>query len=77
MRLSFALSLLSAALLATPVIAGAPATKRSLCQLPKAAARDARRPDPCRKPAIPPVIDPTPMFLASTAASPALLSDLS
>ncbi len=38
--------------------------------------RDAKRPEPCRKPAIPPVIDPTPLFLASTAASPAVRSDL-
>ena len=70
------MALVSAALLATPVLAG-PAPKRSVCQQPKAPARDAKRPEPCRKPAIPPVIDQTPMFLASTAASPAALSDLS
>jgi len=76
MKLSPAMALVSAALLAAPAIAG-PAAKRLACQQPKAPARDAKRPEPCRKPAIPPVIDQTPMFLASTAASPAALSDLS
>ena len=66
-----------ASLLPTALLAGPPTTKRPQCQLPKAPARDARRVEPCRKPAIPPVIDQTPMFLASTAASPTVLSDLS
>ena len=65
-----------AALLATPVFAG-PAPKRSTCPVAKAPTRDAKRAEPCRKPAIPPVIDPTPMFLASTAGSRVALSDLS
>ena len=76
MKLSPALALVSAALLATPVLAG-PAPKRSACQQPKVPARDAKRPEPCRKPAIPPVIDQTPMFLASTTAAHVTLSDLS
>jgi hypothetical protein len=77
MKQLFSLGLVSAALLATPVIAGPPTAKRPLCQLPKVPARDSKRAEPCRKPAIPPVIDPTPLFLASTAASPVALSDLS
>jgi hypothetical protein len=66
-----------ASLLPTPLFAGPPATKRPTCQLPKAPARDSKRAEPCRRPAIPPVIDLTPMFLASTAASHGVLSDLS
>jgi hypothetical protein len=69
--------LLASALLAAPVIAAQPVAKRPMCQAAKAPPRDARRSDPCRKPAVPPVVDQTPMFLASTAASPALVSDLS
>jgi len=69
-------TLAASALIAAPVLAG-PAPKRSTCQVAKAPARDAKRSEPCRKPIIPPVIDQTPMFLASTAASPAALSDLS
>ena len=76
MKLSPALALVSAALLAAPAIAG-PAAKRLACQQPKAPARDGKRPEPCRKPAIPPVIDQTPMFLASTTAAHVTLSDLS
>ncbi len=72
----FTLALVSAALLATPLFAG-PAPKRPLCHLPKAPALDVKRPEPCRKPATPPVIDQSPFFLASTASSPAALSDLS
>jgi hypothetical protein len=68
--------LLASALVAAPVVAG-PVAKRSACQSAKAPARDGKRAEPCRKPAIPPVIDQTPMFLASTAAPPAALSDLS
>jgi hypothetical protein len=69
--------LIAFALLAGPALAGPPTTKRPQCQLPKAAARDAKRVEPCRKPAIPPVIDQTPMFLASANAGQAALSDLS
>ena len=69
-------TLAASALIAAPVIAS-PAPKRSTCQIAKAPARDAKRSEPCRKPVIPPVIDQTPMFLASTAASPVALSDLS
>ncbi len=76
MKHALTLGLVSAALLATPVFAG-PSPKRPLCQLNKAVAREAKRPEPCRKPSIPPVIDQMPVFLASTAASPAALSDLS
>jgi len=66
-----------ASLLPTALLAGPPATKRPQCQSPKAPARDAKRVEPCRKPAIPPVIDQTPMFLASTMAAHVTLSDLS
>ena len=69
--------LLASALLTPPVFAAPPTVKRPLCQMPKAQTRDAKRAEPCRKPAIPPLIDPTPLFLASTSASPAVLSDLS
>ena len=76
MKRVFTLALVSVALLTTPVFAG-PAPMRPLCQLPKVPARDVKRPEPCRKPATPPVIDQSPFFLASTASSPAALSDLS
>jgi hypothetical protein len=66
-----------ASLLPVPLLAGPPATKRPQCQLPKAPARDGRRTEPCRKPVIPPVIDQTPLFLASTAPGQVVLSDLS
>ncbi|MDQ3078116.1 MAG: hypothetical protein M3Q83_04650 [Pseudomonadota bacterium] len=50
--------------------------KAPSCQSFKALARDAKRQESCRKaPAIPPVIDPTPLFLASTGdARPAVAS---
>ena len=57
----------SASLLASPLFAGPPA-KRPYCQALKSPPRDAKRVEPCRRPPIPPVIDPTPMFLASTMA---------
>ncbi len=57
----------TAALLPAPLLATPPAKKAPHCQSFKAPARDAKRPESCRKtPAIPPVIDPTPLFLAST-----------
>ena len=77
MRHTLALPFLAAALVATPVFAGSPPAKRPSCQISKAPARDAKRVEPCRKQGIPPIIDPTPMFLTSTAASPATLSDFS
>ncbi len=69
--------LIASFLIATPVLAGSPVVKRPLCQLPKPAQRDVKRVETCRKPPIPPVIDPTPMFLASTAGSQPTASDLS
>jgi hypothetical protein len=76
MKLSLALIVVAAAVLATPVLAG-PTPKRPVCQVLKVPSRDAKRPEPCRKQPIPPVIDPTPLFLASTAGSRSNLSDLS
>ena len=67
-------ALVSASILATPLLAGPPA-KRQYCQAPKAPARDIRR-EPCRKPPIPPVIDRTPMFLISTGGRVATATDL-
>lgn len=70
--------LLVSALAATPVFAGPPVAKRPLCQAPKAPQRDAKRLESCRKSqAIPPVIDPTPWFVASTNASSSAPSYLS
>ena len=76
MKHAFALAVAAASLVATPLFAGPPA-KRPSCQVAKTPTRDAKRAEPCRRQAIPPVIDPTPMFLASTAASPVAWSDLS
>ena len=76
MKATFALAAAATALLTTPVFAGPPA-KRSPCQVGKAAPRDVKRSEPCRRQVVPPILDPTPMFLASTAASAALVSDLS
>jgi len=76
MRHTLAFAAAGAALLATPLLAGPPA-KRPTCQVPKGPARDAKRVEPCRRQAIPPIIDPSPMFLISTAAAPVALSDLS
>ena len=65
------------ALLAAPVFAAPPAAKRPLCQARKVAI-PAKRADPCRRSqGIPPVIDPTPLFLASTAPASLAQSDLS
>ncbi len=61
------ISLVALALVATPVLAGPTQSKRPICQVQKAPIRDAKRVEPCRRLTIPPVIDPTPMFLASTA----------
>ena len=66
----------TASLLATPLLAGQPA-KRPTCQVTKAPARDVKRPEPCRKPTIPPVVDPTPFYLVSTGSPRVTLSDLS
>ena len=74
MKRTLALAVAAVTLVATPLFA-APPTKRPLCQITKAC--DAKRAEPCRKNEIPPVIDLTPLFLASTNASPAVLSDLS
>jgi len=77
MKRALALTLLAAAVATTPVLA-APPSKRPICQAPKLPARDAKRPDPCRKlQSIPPVIDQTPMFFLSTGAGPVTVSDLS
>ena len=76
MKHALALAIAAAALVATPVLAG-PLVKRPLCQMTKAQPRDAKRNEQCRKQAIPPVIDPTPMFLASSEASVSAPSDLS
>ncbi len=76
MKRSLALIAAAAAVLATPVLAG-PTPKRPVCQVLKVPSRDAKRPEPCRKQPIPPVIDPTPVFLASTAASRLIVSNLS
>ena len=76
MKPTFVLALAAASLIATPVFA-APPVKRPACQAAKAPARDARRVELCRKQAIPPIIDPLPMFLASTAGSTAALADFS
>ncbi len=72
MKRTLALAFAAAAVLATPVLAGPP-SKRPQCQFPKAQSRDAKRSDYCRRQAIPPVVDPTPLFLVSTNA-PALAS---
>ena len=71
-------TLLAFVLLAAPLSAS-PAPKRFACQVTKAPAREAKRIEQCRKPAIPPLLDPTPLFLASAVAAPsrAPLSDLS
>ena len=66
-----------AALLPAPALAGPP-VKKPLCQVNKAPTRDAKKVEPCRRTApIPWVIDPTPLFLASTSPSSATVSDLS
>ena len=70
-------AVVTASLLATPLWAGPPA-KRPTCLAAKAPSRETKRIEPCRRPPIPPVVDPTPMFLASTG-SPARVaaSDIS
>lgn len=66
-----------AALLPAPVLAGPPA-KKPTCQTNKTQARDAKKVEPCRKNApIPWVVDPTPMFLASTLATSVAITPLS
>ena len=76
MKRTLALAFAAVALIATPVV-GASQAKRPSCQITKAQPRDARRNEQCRKQAIPPVVDPTPMFLVSTDAPTTALSDLS
>lgn len=66
---------LTSSLLAAPLLAGPP-VKRPYCQVTKAPARDLKRLEPCRKPPIPPVIDPTPVYLISTAGLQVSTSDL-
>ena len=58
--------ILVASLVPAPLLAGQSATKRPTCQVTKnPAAADVQRAEPCRRaPPVPPVIDPTPMFLA-------------
>jgi hypothetical protein len=69
------LAVVAASLVAEPSFAG-PSPKRPSCQIPKSPTRDMRR-ELCRKAPIPPVVDPTPMYLISTTGRPALRSDLS
>lgn len=59
-------AVVAASLLATPLLAGPPA-KRPYCQVIKTPPREIKRIEPCRRPPIPPIVDPTPMFLVSTA----------
>ena len=57
-----------AGLLPAPALAGPPTKKQPPCQVTKTQARDAKKAEPCRKTApIPWVVDPTPLFLASTS----------
>ncbi len=78
MKRILTISALAVAVLAAPVLASPPVAQRPICQTPKVTARDAKRVEPCRKPPVPPIIDPTPMFLASTGPSAAAEpSDLS
>lgn len=58
--------ILIALLVPAPVLAGQATTKRQACQVAKAEKqRNVQRPEPCRRaPPVPPVIDPTPTFLA-------------
>jgi hypothetical protein len=65
----------AASLLAAPLLAGPPA-KRPTCQMAKTPSRDVKRIEPCRRAPIPPVIDPTPMYLVSTAGLRPPVSDL-
>jgi hypothetical protein len=70
------LAIAAAAVIAAPLVAGPP-VKRPSCQPPKVAGRDVRRSEPCRTPPVPPLVDPTPMYLVSTAGRTPLSSDLS
>lgn len=66
------------AFLPAPLLAAEPVKKASTCQVNKAPAREAKRAEPCRRtPAIPPVIDPTPLFLASTGDARLVIADIS
>lgn len=74
-RLSI-IAIATASLVAAPLLASPP-LKRPTCQAVKAAAKDVKRVELCRKAPIPPVVDPTPMFLVSTSGQQPVLSDLS
>lgn len=76
MKHALVLALAAASLVATSALAGPPA-KRPACPVVKAPARDAKRQIPCRRQTIPPILDPTPMYLIATQAAPAAVSDLS
>jgi len=66
-----------AAILPAPALAGPP-VKKPTCQTTKTPTRDVKKVEPCRKTApIPWLVDPTPLFLASTNPSSATVSDLS
>ena len=71
--------IVAAALLPAPALAGPVAKKQQpTCHTSKAPTRDSKKVEPCRRNApIPWVIDPTPLFLASTASTSATVSDLS
>jgi hypothetical protein len=58
--------ILVAALVPAPLLAGQPSAKRQGCQIAKnQPQRNVQRAEPCRRaPPVPPVIDPTPTFLA-------------
>jgi hypothetical protein len=75
MRQFKVLVVVAASLLAAPLLAGPPA-KRPTCQVAKTPSRDVKRVEPCRRAPIPPVIDPTPMYLVSTTGAQARVSDL-
>jgi hypothetical protein len=76
MKRTFALAVPVAALIAAPLLAAPPA-KQPVCQTPKVQSRDSKRVELCRRQAIPPIIDPTPIFLASTNSPPLASPDLS
>ena len=61
--------ILVASLVPAPLLAGQATTKRQACQVGKAQQqRNVQRPEPCRRaPPVPPVIDPTPTFLAQAS----------
>jgi hypothetical protein len=76
MKRTFALAFAVATVVAAPLLAAPPA-KQPQCQTPKAQSRDGKRIELCRRQGIPPIIDPTPIFLASTNSPPLASPDLS